>query len=192
MSFSPKNTWFSSDLHIFHRKIIQYANRPFDTTEQMNDELIRLHNENVQPTDTWFHLGDFSFGKIGETKNVLSRLNGKKYFIIGNHDGVLEKYKDELIAENLITELAHYKEIHVGNQFICLFHYPCRSWNKSHYGSWLLNGHLHGMMEPFGKSVDVGYDSPYVLGHNVYRPKTFYEIKDFMDKQEINKTFKTD
>ena len=183
MQFNPQKTFFSSDAHFFHRKICAYSNRPFISTEEMNDEMIRLHNKSVSANDVWFHLGDFSFGKIEETKNVLAQLNGKKYFILGNHDGILAKYRDELIGEGLIQELVHYKEIYVGNQFICLFHYPCRSWNKSHYGSWHLHGHLHGNRAPFNKSVDVGYDAPYVLGHNVYRPKSFYEIKDFMDQQ---------
>jgi calcineurin-like phosphoesterase family protein len=33
-----------------------------------------------------------------------------------------------------------------------------RSWDKSHYASWCLFGHHHGLLEPYGLSFDVGVD----------------------------------
>lgn len=184
MKFNPQKTWFGSDAHYFHRNILKYSNRPFDSVEEMNEALINNHNAVVKPDDTYFHLGDFSFSGIENTLNILRRLNGKKYFILGNHDQVLQKNRKRIFDEGLLEELRDYKEIYVGNQFICLFHYGCRVWNKSHRNAWLLHGHSHGSMLPFGKSVDVGTDAPFVLGYCPYRPYSFYEIKDFMDKQE--------
>ena len=40
-TFSPENVWFTSDTHFWHGNIIRFCNRPFETIEKMNEELIR-------------------------------------------------------------------------------------------------------------------------------------------------------
>lgn len=179
------NTWFTSDIHFFHANIIKYCNRPFSSVEEMNEALIQRWNELIGPNDTVYSLGDFAMGKIGHIKEVLSRLNGNLYMITGNHDQEIIKHGVSLISERLVKEITPYKEISVNGQFICLFHYGARVWNRSHRGSWLLYGHSHNSLPPFGKSVDVGVDSTPILGYAPYRPFSFHEIKAFMDKQEI-------
>ena len=52
----------------------------------MNETIISNWNRVVSPDDIVFHLGDFCLGGSAEWINVLSRLNGKIYLIIGNHD----------------------------------------------------------------------------------------------------------
>ncbi|MFH1797956.1 MAG: hypothetical protein ABH844_01235 [Candidatus Omnitrophota bacterium] len=61
------NYWWISDYHFSHANIIRYSNRPFETVEEMNEVIIRKHNERVKPEDTVFFLGDFIFkaGKEG-------------------------------------------------------------------------------------------------------------------------------
>lgn len=54
--------------------------------EEMNEALISIWNSTIQPKDTIFHLGDFSFGNVEETMAILQRLNGKIHLIQGNHD----------------------------------------------------------------------------------------------------------
>ena len=82
---------------------------------------------------------------------------------------------------NGFISIEPYREIKVGEQMICLFHYGCRVWNKAHYGSWMLYGHSHGSLPPYGKSVDVGVDAKFI--HNEYRPTHFEEIQLFMERQ---------
>lgn len=79
-------TFFTSDLHFFHNNIIQFCNRPFDSVEDMNWKLIKNWNDVVQWNDHVWVLGDFSFGTVAETENILIQLNGIKHLIIGNHD----------------------------------------------------------------------------------------------------------
>ena len=53
--------WFTSDTHFGHANVLDFCERPWDTIEAMNDALVDAINECVAPTDTLYHLGDFSF-----------------------------------------------------------------------------------------------------------------------------------
>ncbi len=52
----------------------------------MNETLIKNWNETVPEEGTVFFLGDFCMKGSTFWKSILERLNGKIYFIIGNHD----------------------------------------------------------------------------------------------------------
>ena len=155
----------------------------------MNEQLIQKWNAVVKPEDTVWQLGDFCFSNIDNLKMILSRLNGNKKAVLGNHDRVIINSAPALLKEGLFAEIVDYKEIKHDGQTMCLFHYPMRRWNKQHYGSMHLWGHLHGSLEPFGKSVDVGADSTYITGQAEYRPFAYEEIRDFMRNREIIKDF---
>lgn len=179
--------WFTSDAHFFfHKNIIKYCNRPFIDVQSMNETLINNWNSVVSPGDVVYSLGDFAMGKIGEIKDVLSRLNGKLHMITGNHDQEIIKNANNLVCDGYVKEVVPYKEISINGQFICMFHYGCRVWNRSHRGSWLLYGHSHNNLPPFGKSVDVGVDSTSILGHAPYRPFSYKEIYEFMKTRDAH------
>lgn len=180
---------FCSDLHFGHKNVIKYSNRPFSSAEEMDEAMITNWNRVVSPNDTVHHLGDFAFAKIDRVKAILKRLNGRKCFVNGNHDKVIKEHKHELLDGGFIDSLHDYREIYVDKQFIVLFHYGCRVWNKSHHGAFHLYGHSHGSLPPHGKSVDVGADAPFITGKPEYRPFSFAEVKAFMNKQ---KTIKVD
>jgi calcineurin-like phosphoesterase family protein len=82
----PNRVFVISDTHFGHKKIIEFeaANRPFKTIEDHDEELIRRWNDTVGKKDTVWHLGDLLFGQ--EAFSVLSRLNGVKKLVMGNHD----------------------------------------------------------------------------------------------------------
>ena len=106
--------WFSSDYHLSHSNIIRYDNRPFSTIEEMNNTIIRKHNERVKPEDTVYFLGDFGFyasnnrafrgeGQPYNPEDFLNKMNGKYWnFIKGNHDTPGNKFhpKNESIILN--------------------------------------------------------------------------------------------
>lgn len=73
-----------ADTHFGDEKIMNYENRPFADVAQMDNEMISLWNTEVSCSDEIFILGDF--GADGYEKELLSKLNGKKYLIKGNHD----------------------------------------------------------------------------------------------------------
>lgn len=78
--------YFISDPHFGHKAILRYENRPFDTVEQMDEEMITRWNMQIKKEDTVFMLGDFSLYSRKKTEEITRRLRGKKILILGNHD----------------------------------------------------------------------------------------------------------
>lgn len=83
-----------SDNHFFHKKIIEYENRPFKNINEMNDYMIYKWNSIVKQDDNVLYVGDFSFANKEKTKNILKSLNGEKILIKGNHDGTVKRNLD--------------------------------------------------------------------------------------------------
>ena len=74
--------WVTSDTHYGHANIIRFCDRPFASSEEMDEALIANFNERVKPGDTVYHLGDFSFAK--DPARVFRRLNGTIHLVLGN------------------------------------------------------------------------------------------------------------
>lgn len=77
-------TFFIADTHFGEDNIRRYEDRPFDTVGEMDEALIANWNNTVGEHDEVYVLGDF--GADGREEEVLSRLNGTKYLLKGNHD----------------------------------------------------------------------------------------------------------
>jgi calcineurin-like phosphoesterase family protein len=151
--------------------------------EEMNEALIKNWNVVVQPTDTVYHLGDFAFLPYDKLKRIARRLNGTKHLILGNHDKEIIKNRSDLLSSGTFDSIQNYFELRHEGQFIVLFHYGQRVWNKSHHGSIHLYGHSHGSLPPFGRSVDVGVDCKEITAD--YRPVSFDEVIRYMNKREF-------
>lgn len=166
--------YLTSDTHINHKSICLYSNRPFNSVEEMNEALIKNWNRVVTPNDTVYHLGDVSFGTDKQTFEYFERLNGKIHIILGNHDKVIQKNKDYLLKEGLVESIQEYKEINYNKHHVVLFHFPMRSWHRSHHGSIHCFAHCHNTMPPLGKSLDIGVDSTVITTE--YRPVSIEEV----------------
>lgn len=86
-----KERWVISDTHFGHAGICKFTHhdtgvkiRPWDDVEEMNEDMIRMWNEVVKPGDRVYHLGDVVMEK--KYLPIMSRLNGKKVLMLGNHD----------------------------------------------------------------------------------------------------------
>jgi len=86
-----RNIWLISDTHFNHENIIQYCNRPFGNVHHMNETIIENWNKDIKQEDVVYHLGDVYFSKKPDSTNILSRLNGRKRLILGNHDDGKDK-----------------------------------------------------------------------------------------------------
>jgi len=160
--------FFTADEHYGHRNIIRYCKRPFDSVEEMNEELIRRHNEVVREKDEVVHAGDFTLGKNHHAREILSRLKGRHIFLRGSHDRWLKEP---------FTDIWERK---IKGQYVVVCHYAMRVWPRSHYNSWQLFGHSHGMLEPVGKQWDVGVDN------NDFYPVSFEQLVEIMATRPDN------
>jgi calcineurin-like phosphoesterase family protein len=79
-------TFFFSDPHFGHYNIIEYQNRPFKTTDEMDATMIENWNRVVGTQDRVFLLGDVSMHSLDKTCKILERLHGRITLVIGNHD----------------------------------------------------------------------------------------------------------
>lgn len=166
------NIFFTADEHYGHTNIIRYCQRPFRDVNEMDNELIKRHNEVVGVDDIVYHLGDFTILKNKEkAEKYIKRLNGYHFFIKGSHDYWLKDRQD--IDKILELEID-------GFPLIVLCHYAMRVWSRSHYNSWQLYGHSHGKLAGCGKQMDVGVDT------NNFYPYSLKEIKQLIDKKEDN------
>ncbi|MEA1848862.1 metallophosphoesterase family protein [Chryseobacterium sp. MHB01] len=181
-----QNIFFTADHHFGHANIIKFSERPFESLEHMNEELIKRWNEKIGKDDTVYHLGDFSLGKPDFTKEILDRLNGNIHLIKGNHEGAALTYPKRFAS------IRDYHELRIdeadnsnGKQKIILFHYSLRTWNGSHRGVWQLYGHSHGTLpdDEMTLSFDVGVDC-----HNFY-PVSYEEVKEIMNKKKWTPPF---
>ena len=172
--------FFTADTHFNHTNIIAYSKRPFRSVKEMDEKIIENWNSVVKTEDIVYHLGDFCFG---DAQQYLKRLNGKIIRIKGSHDKDIQQ---PYIIQFYPSEL---KDEYNNKRQIVLCHYSMRSWDKSHYASWMLFGHHHGGLEPYGLSFDVGVDTnnfyPYSLKDIENKMKTLKPIVDYRNKKDI-------
>lgn len=168
------NIWFTADEHYGHRNIIKFCKRPFDDLAGMREELIRRHNMLVEPGDIVHHVGDMFWRTLSDDEAVaiLSRLNGDHFYVLGNHEEVVN---NSLLVQRAffdIKERRHIVPPKGPQKGIVLDHYSGRVWHQSDKGSWQLYGHSHGELpEDDGLlSFDVGVDA------NDYFPVSLDEV----------------
>lgn len=175
-------TWYTADLHIGHRNIIKFSNRPFIDVDHMNDQLVQRWNDNVKDDDTVWVLGDLLLGQLGESLYIAKLLRGKKYLLCGNHDrpwcghnnspARQAEYEDlyEAVAGFAIVNtsdtnaLPHTLE--AGDQ-VQLSHFPYAetpfderyaTYRPRDDGDWLLHGHVHEAWKVQDRQINVGVD----------------------------------
>lgn len=162
-------TWFTADSHFGHTKIIEYVKRPFDSIDQMDEELIKRWNSRVKKDDIVYHLGDFTLSNMKGFEYYIEKLNGLIVIIPGGHDHRWLKDYRRNGTDVRYSVMSSLFTIKVRGMEFVLCHYPLISWNKSVHGVIHLHGHVHGNLGCLGRStegsgakpgyrVDVGVD----------------------------------
>ena len=182
--FDGDKVFFTSDTHFYHSNIINFCGRPFKNVEVMNETLIANWNSVVGPDDIVFHLGDFCLGGSAEWTNILNRLNGKIYLIVGNHD--IKNLRQGYYSH--FEHIAMQMHIEVEKQKIYLNHCPFLCYGGASRDTWQLFGHVHtskqntGIDAPrlhmlFPTQYDVGVDN------NNFTPVSFEQVKRIIERQ---------
>jgi calcineurin-like phosphoesterase family protein len=144
--------FFTSDLHFGHANIIKYCNRPFKTTQEMDDLLISKWNTVVTPDDYVYVVGDFAFNR-GKNNYIqlLTRLNGTKILIVGNHDKNLSRSQALRFG---FAAICYSLEYVIHGIALRLQHRPRRlNWYERWFGLrdkklWVIHGHTHRQANP--------------------------------------------
>ena len=138
-----------SDTHFGHMGVCRFTRndgvtklRPWDSAEEMDEAMVKAWNERVKPTDKVYHLGDVVINR--KALKILSRLNGDKVLIRGNHD----IFRDDEYRM-YFRELRAY---HVMNGLI-LSHIPVHEASLGRFGC-NIHGHLHANRVMKARGVD--------------------------------------
>jgi calcineurin-like phosphoesterase family protein len=178
------NIFLISDTHFGHEKCCTTFKRndgtplrPFENAQEMDEEMVRRWNKVVREHDKVYHLGDVVIG--AKHLATLSRLNGSKRLIRGNHD--IFKTKDYL---------QYFKEIYGIRvlEDMVLTHVPLHP--ESITQRWRVNvhGHLHANRVTITKStLETKINDPLYFSVCVeqidYRPIELSELREKINLQ---------
>lgn len=192
--------YFTSDLHFFHKRIIEFTGRP-TTLENLNEWIIGQCVATIPTSATTLHLGDMFFSCTNEQAvEVLKRLPGDWWFILGNHDneGKLRTVVDTVNKEcgTKHKVLGWYHKLLVkqepkikGEKWLkkqlILCHFPIEDWDSKHYGSAMIHGHVHGGtsshdgegLRKIPNRFDVGIDNSHT-----FTPFSFDDVRKILRK----------
>lgn len=184
--FNLDKLYFTSDPHFFHEYIIEYCNRPFSCSQEQTDRLIENWNNKVDSDGDVFMVGDFAFtGNIEIIGDLISKLNGRLWWILGNHD------LRNRLNRDVIKEMVGGRQMDVASLLlkndndtkVFVSHYPHMFWPKHHYH---VHGHVHSGPKTNGSEkvpfnplmYDVGVDN------NNFEPVSYWELMDIFKEQK--------
>jgi len=184
--FDLDKLFFTSDSHFFHDNIIKYCNRPFSNAIEMNEALISNWNSVVPEDGNVFMAGDFIHtGKIESVQNIVDKLNGRIWWILGNH--CYQSRHDRKVVSDIVQgrqmDAATVLIKNDNDQRLFISHYPHLYWPRD---TWHLHGHIHSgpnstssEKAPFHPlRLDVGVDNC------EYKPISYQQVKDIINKQK--------
>ena len=161
-------TFLIADTHFGHSNILTFKRnngeflRVFPTIEEHDEKLIENWNSVVSSHDKVYHLGDVGFKSFSKLSLILSRLNGTKILIKGNHDGFkLSQYQQ------------HFKDVRGTHQLdkFLLSHIPIHPESLSRWKG-NIHGHVHDNSLPDSRYINVSVE-------NInYVPINFEEIRE--------------
>lgn len=178
-------TFFTSDLHLGHKRIIDLCQRPFESVEEMNHEIVVRWNLTVTPDDTVYILGDLAMGTLDDSLADVARLQGNKILVPGNHDRVWSGYNKNKPVKDSDIERYQAAGLTIATEQVRYTDFTTRqlpaSWTLCHFpdlgdsmegvaryaeyrppapmpGSMLIHGHVHGAWKVNGPRINVGVD----------------------------------
>lgn len=154
--------YITSDWHFSHKNICgpdgfeSKTRGQFDSTDAMNDTIIRRINSRVDVNDTIYFLGDI--GMIAPTKIVplIKRIKANIVFVRGNHDNT--KQVKKLRGAGYEVHDVGFRVKKDGKVYI-LSHYPIGLGEKR-VNLRNICGHIHSNAAYDANVINIGIDSP--------------------------------
>lgn len=195
-----KPIFFTSDWHVGHENVLMLDARPFRDLEHMHEVLVSNYNATVPPDGVCYFLGDVGLCSEAILTSVLSRLNGTKVLVLGNHDrNANAMYR---LGFDVVLNTA---SLLIGGELVTLSHCPLRgvfredtagmkgsdgseNWHgeRRHLkysvedrGQFHLHGHIHSgpandKPRTLGRQMDVGVPA------NGYRPVSRSQVESWV------------
>lgn len=162
--------FFTSDLHFGHKNLIEGLRGM--TVEENDNLIIKNWNKTVSKKDTVYILGDLTMDKPKLIGINLSKLNGYKIIVAGNHDS--KRCCDELarLGYSIVGCITYKGYI--------LSHIPiakdeCDRFRGNIHGHIHLSGNIEGLGDYEGIKLDNSYYNVNTEFHN-YTPVLFNDI----------------
>ena len=191
---SKQRVFFTSDTHFGHNNIMKFCQRPWKTVEEMDNALIQNWNSVVEENDIVFHLGDFAFAPNWRWKELLEKLNGRIYLIMGNHD--VSRWPGDKVME-LFERVENQMLLKIDGYKVYLNHFPflcyAGTYRNPKIASMQLFGHVHMHDNSVGKDDErLQYLFPYQydvgVDNNNYTPISWEEVREKICNQINNLT----
>lgn len=167
------NTFLISDTHWDHQAMYERPFlrsdgtplRPWGSAEEADEIMVERWNRVVGEKDNVIHLGDVSWTRKG--LGILSRLNGRKTLVLGNHENQLIKHLGEYFAK-----IYAYSKI----DNFALSHVPMHVDSVDRFDG-NIHGHLHaGYVTDHYGALDDSYLCVCVE-HTDYTPIAWEEVR---------------
>jgi calcineurin-like phosphoesterase family protein len=182
MKFFVADWHLTKDANYRVDKMIKGCQRPFKNGQEMSLHFIEECNRVVGKQDTLYIVGDYASDGEGYYRQMIRCRN--VWCILGNHDN-----RQKCVKVFGRHKAIDYHYTHIMKVPTMLFHYPIAYWDKSHYGSFHLYGHVHRRREdtlselfPGRRSLDIGVDNiAHITGE--YRPVSELEVYQWLQPQ---------
>lgn len=182
---TTSNVWFTSDLHLSHRKVAE--TRGFGVDTELHDRAVMANlYDTVRRGDQLWILGDLSSGSSRSEAHALSLLDTFRgdrrvelHLVSGNHDSVHPShrgaYKKQREFLEVFTSVQPFSRRRIENVNVWMSHFPWRGYGDRGPGveryaecrlnnvdpeAWLLHGHTHFTDRLSSRnSVNIGVDA---------------------------------
>ncbi len=170
--------YFTSDLHLGHKNIVDLCKRPFADVDAMDAVLIDNWNRKVKKNDIVYLTGDVVWDKK-KVAYYMEQLSGKKILVAGNHDSTWIKREE---CQKYFEEIVLYLEVHLNGHPITMCHYPMLEWRSSREESkrklgYLIHGHIHNRIADEYRQLFLQFNALNAgVDVNDFAPVTFDEL----------------
>lgn len=159
--------FFTADWYLYHKNILRYCSRPYETVEKMQKAILDRANRVMTEDDTLYVLGDVTMEGDSVRPRLepwLRKMVGKKVLVLGNHDRLKPFTYLDMGFSAVHTSL----EIDIAGRRVFLCHDPAwvQTFVEENY-NFVLCGHVLNLFgyltEPIpiiNVGVDVRGDSP--------------------------------
>lgn len=184
-------TWITADWHLGECRF-ELMGRPFTGVQEHIDYLVQEHNKLVAPDDEVIVVGDVCYQMAPKFLTQVSRFNGKKVLVRGNHDKVFTDQQLFPYFGPIIKEGSGFM-FQCGTIPCYVTHYPTQGLPNV----FNLVGHIHGawkyQLNMFNVGVDANHFRPVnknTIPFHLAAISQYYDDDVWVAYQKVNEDYR--